>query len=599
MIQEDTPPISVGSKTYPDEAGGIGGGHLLSVLIVLLLGLVMLVTLGVSSSLWDRDEPRFARAAVEMHESGDWMVPRFNEELRPDKPAGIYWAMQPGLWVFGEHELAVRLPSIVGLLWSGWLVFLAGRWLSGHSRAGLVGMVVLLTSLLPVVMGTLSTADGLLLGCLTQSYVVFIHRVRFGAVWWQIPLLTVALLAGQLVKGPIGVAIPVANMVFAGWLMGRHQRDDWHLGMGWWVSVWVAVFVSLVGFLAWGIPANAMSGGVLWDEGIGRHVVGRIREAQEGHGGGNVLEYLALLPVYVPVVVVGFMPWTALLPTAVNALRKRELLTGLERSVIWGWLVPVFVIMSLVATKLPHYVLPMVPGLAVLVGVLVDKVAESPGRADRRYARLGRLLYLLLAGVGGIGLVVVPQVLGEDELAWRCALPALLMLIGIPWVLDHLAHRRLLELVWTVGSVAPVLIVIVAIWVLPWVEDRLKVSPELAADIRYAIPDDGKVYTLGYREPSLIYYLSRSLGSRVERMERRVEALEAWAEGPRETAEVLVITRREADRLGVDPGDLGAVLLGRYRVWNYASGTEGRGLEVEAWELMGTRSSRGEEASSE
>ncbi|QDU71269.1 ArnT family glycosyltransferase [Mucisphaera calidilacus] len=549
----------------------------------------MLVGIGVSSSLWDRDEPRFARAAVEMRESGDLMVPRFNEGVRPDKPAGVYWAMQVGLELFGEHEIAVRLPSIVGLLWTGWLVYMAGRCLSGRSRAGVIAMVVLLTSLMPIVMGTLSTADGLLLGCMTQAYAVLLHRVCRGSVWWQIPVLVFALTLGQLVKGPIGLVIPMANMLLAGWMVGRHQRDDWHLGFGWWISVWVAALLSVVLFLAWGIPANQLSGGVLWSEGIGTHVVDRIQTAQEGHGGSNVLEYIALLPVYVPVVLIGFMPWTSLLPSAVNALRRREFLSGRERSLIWAWITPAFVIMTLVATKLPHYVLPMFPGLAVLVGVFVDRMTLQPVRADTRFGRLGRLFYLVMAGMGGVGLVVGPQVLGDDELAWRCALPALLVLIGTPWVLSHVANRRLLELVWFLGPLTPVVVLALVLSVLPWVESRLKVSPVIAEAIRYRLPDDARVYTLGYREPSLIFYLSRSLGTPVQRMGRTREALDAWVQQERSTPEALVITNSEAERLGITHEDLGATLLERYPVWNYASGTEGRTLVVETWLVGATR----------
>ena len=87
---------------------------------LLLLVLAIVIGYGLvasSSSLWDRDEPRFSRAAVEMWEGGrgGYLVPHFNNELRPDKPILIYWLMCLCISVLGVCELALRLPSIVGL----------------------------------------------------------------------------------------------------------------------------------------------------------------------------------------------------------------------------------------------------------------------------------------------------------------------------------------------------------------------------------------------------------------------------------------------------------------------------------------------------
>src|SRR5688500_15460529 len=61
--------------------------------------------------LWDRDEPRNARCAAEMHQRGDLVVPTFNGELRAHKPALLYWLIIAAYEVFGTSEFAARFWS--------------------------------------------------------------------------------------------------------------------------------------------------------------------------------------------------------------------------------------------------------------------------------------------------------------------------------------------------------------------------------------------------------------------------------------------------------------------------------------------------------
>ncbi|WP_428389689.1 glycosyltransferase family 39 protein [Mucisphaera sp.] len=559
--------------------------HLRTLAILLLLGLTFLATLAVSSTLWDRDEARFARAAVEMLESDDYLVPTFNDNIRPDKPAGIYWAMVAGIQLLGETEIAVRLPSIFGLLWAATATYFAAFWITNQKRAAVIAFIILLTAIMPIVMGTLSTADGLLLGCLTQAYATFVHRAVRGPAWWHPPMLLLALTAGQLTKGPIGLAIPMANIILAGWLIGRAQRDDWRLGKRFWLSLWIIAALSFAAFLAWAIPANTQSQGVLLDIGLGTHVLDRMVTPQEGHGGSNTLEYLALIPFYVPVLLIGLLPWTAIFPSAFNALRRREFLNGRDRALIWAWLIPTFITMSLVATKLPHYILPIFPGLAVLIGAFVNQTAQKPPRADTRFARAGRAIFFLLIASLGLTLLIAPYALSLTDLAWRTALPAAILLLGIPWVLINLAQRRLLEITSIFATVTPIFILISASTLLPWVEHRLKISPEIAEAIKLKLPEEATIYTLGYREPSVIYYLSRPLGYPVQRMQRTREALLAWAASPRPTRQALIISTKEAQRLNVTPEDLGVISAGSKDFWNYSSDDEGRALTIEVWIL--------------
>ena len=114
------------------------------------------------ATLWDRDEPRFARATAEMVASGDYLVPTFNGQLRPDKPILIYWLMSLPMRILGPTELACRFFGAIGTALACWLTFFIGKRLLNPS-VGLWAMAILATSLMMLYMGTAATADGVLL----------------------------------------------------------------------------------------------------------------------------------------------------------------------------------------------------------------------------------------------------------------------------------------------------------------------------------------------------------------------------------------------------------------------------------------------------
>lgn len=99
-------------------------------LLVLVAGSVLFVELG-SARLWDRDEPRNARASHEMLARGDWIVPTFNGELRDHKPVLLYWGQMLGCLTLGESEFTARLPSALCALLTIFAVAVLASRLSG------------------------------------------------------------------------------------------------------------------------------------------------------------------------------------------------------------------------------------------------------------------------------------------------------------------------------------------------------------------------------------------------------------------------------------------------------------------------------------
>ena len=565
-----------------------------SVLVVWLAAVGVYASLASSSSLWDRDEPRFARAAVEMKDSGDWLVPRFNNELRPDKPILIYWLMVGGLWLLGFGEMAVRLPSVLAVPTAGAVTYAIARSLlawdasrrsrgdpsrdapraSGGSaptvdsappsqaglgatgregdvidphRVGLWAMVVLLTSLVPVYIGTAATADGVLLLCVTASVwgVIEAAKRRSWPAWIAAG---VALGLAQLTKGPVALGIvalmAVAMMAF-GWrrlgLCGRFP-----------LGLVAAVLLSIGMFVAWGWPANEATGGELAAVGLGRHVGERMIEAQEGHGGENLLEYVALLPAYVPMMMIGLGGWVMWLPLGVRRFVARDAGWPLTRRVLACWFVPGFVLFSLVATKLPHYVLPLYPAVAIWLGLTIERQARG-GAEHAGWRRLGGWLYAGGAGVAVLGMWIVPWTLGEVELGRAAALPGMLLAFAAGGaVVWHHRHRpgdaRRAGVAIALGTAAVAMLT--AQRVFPILEQQLKPAPRIAEVIRDRYGDAADaipVATLGYREPSLMFYLNRPHDRPIERFSG---SLESWLHEP--GPGVLILTRRAFDAMAVD-----------------------------------------------
>lgn len=347
--------------SHPDDSRSIP--HAILVAAAISLATVLLFTLASSATtLFDRDEPRFAQATIEMIASGNWLYPTFEGNLRPDKPILIYWLMSVPVRLLGNTEWALRLPSALGVGIAALATFIAARRLVSE-RAALLAMLILVSSPLTMLMGTAATADGWLLGMTTAAIASFVCAFTTSkkplALAWLVSMMIFCGLA-QLTKGPVGLAVigfPVVGTLLLSWR--RTSSTRWLLG-----PVAVALALSVGMFLAWAIPANSATQGEFAAQGLGKHVLSRVLAPMEGHGGS----FLLTLPYYIPVLIAGFFPWVIFLPAALAHLIRRDSddCTRRVRIMALAWILPTFVMMSLVATKLPHYVLPIWPALAIV-----------------------------------------------------------------------------------------------------------------------------------------------------------------------------------------------------------------------------------------
>lgn len=361
---------------------------------LLFLGILALNLAGSwTLPLLDRDEPRFAEAAREMRERSDFVVPRFNGNYRFDKPPLIYWCQVACYAVFGETDGAARLPSALAGAATVVLIALWGRRMAGDS-VGLWAAVMYGTGLQAMIHSKLALADPLMIFWVTAAYWAGWEILRPGAnaarerAWL---LFFVALGFGFLAKGP------VAWLPLATWFAGWRRRAERLEGAAWKLPAGVLLMLGIVA--AWGVPALYRTEGAFLRVGLGQHVVERSLVAMEGHGGKHWLSYLLTLPLYFGTVFLSFAPWSLRLPWLIGRGRRNGLDAN-QRYLSHGVLV-IFVVFTLVRTKLPHYTLPAFPLLALWLASEWDK-AGGPRRVWHR-AAWGAAVFNL-----ALGLVVAP-----------------------------------------------------------------------------------------------------------------------------------------------------------------------------------------------
>ncbi|WP_460019743.1 ArnT family glycosyltransferase [Magnetospira thiophila] len=336
----------------------------------------------------DRDEARFAQASAQMLETGDYVRIRFQDQARNKKPAGIYWLQAASVNLLSSVEAraiwAYRVPSALGAWVAVLLTFATGTRLFGH-RTALLGALSLGGCLMLFLEAHLAKTDAVLLACvlaaqlaLSRIYLDFSNGERAGAVWpfW----LWLALGLGFLIKGPI----PLMVVVLTALTLSLADRDaQWLKGLraGWGVPLMLVVV----------LPWFILAGQAFITDAVGQDLLPKLMGGQESHGAPPGY-YLLLMVVFL------FPASLYVWPTLFRSWKVR-LHPGIRFCL--AWLIPAWIVFELIPTKLPHYVLPLYPALALLVARAVLTTEQSGWGS-----RVGLLIWAL-----------VPMILGGAALA--------------------------------------------------------------------------------------------------------------------------------------------------------------------------------------
>ncbi len=324
--------------------------------VIVVYGLLVLPNLG-APSLWDMDEGVNAGCTREMIESGTWVVPTFNWKLRTAKPILTYWIQRPFFLALGPTEWAARLPSALLGLGTVLLTYDLGRRMFG-AFTGWLGAIALASAMQFCLLSHAATPDASLIFCTTLTFYFVWVGHHNGRRWWFYPA-AVACGFAVLAKGPIGIALP-GLAVLAYFLVNREWRRllDRRL-----IGGFLAFFAVA---LPWYILVTAETRGEYVRKFIGKENLDRFATAQEEHSGPVVYYIVALLVL--------FAPWScffgATLWYGVQGSRRPRLteLTTEQRAhrFLLFWFLVFLVFFSIAQTKLPNYIGPLYPALAIL-----------------------------------------------------------------------------------------------------------------------------------------------------------------------------------------------------------------------------------------
>jgi 4-amino-4-deoxy-L-arabinose transferase-like glycosyltransferase len=372
-----------------------------------------------SLPLIDRDEPRFAEASREMIERANYIVPYFNNQLRLDKPPLTYWAQVSSYHIFGENDFAARFPSAIAAALTALSIFVWGRRIGGE-KLGWWAAIIFTLSLQTFVHAKAAVADMWLVLFVTLAYwagsELFQRPTPNSAeidqtsnlkhqtsLWWWIFYLSLGL--GFLAKGPIAWTPLLTVAVVIVYMRDPQLVRRFKFARG--------ILLTLVVVALWGVPALIQTRGEFFTIGIGRHVVSRSFRTLEGHGASSLGMYVLLLPFYFVTVFVSFFPWSFKLPWLVRKLwRKRnagvhapaESRSAVDTYLITGIII-IFIIFTIVSTKLPHYTLPAFPPMALLLAR-----HWSQGTAESRRFRFARIAIATACVWIAVALLVSPMV---------------------------------------------------------------------------------------------------------------------------------------------------------------------------------------------
>ncbi|MFD2251776.1 4-amino-4-deoxy-L-arabinose transferase-like glycosyltransferase [Pseudochelatococcus lubricantis] len=474
--------------------------HARALAILVVLSLVSFLPGFVTLQPFDRDEPRFAQASKQMLESGDFIDIRFQDEGRHKKPVGIYWlqaAVVSAAEAAGVPEARTtialyRLPSLVGAItvvlatyWAA-LVLLSGQVGVPARRAAFLAGAFMAGAILLGVEARIAKTDATLAACSVVAMAVlaraFLNRLSplpavLSVIFWLAVGLSI------LIKGPL---LLMVGGLAAAVLSIRDRSARWLLGLR---PLWGLAIVAAI-TVPWFLAIWLKTGGAFFAESVGKDMLAKAQSGQERHWGPPGTYLLAFFGTF----------WPAAIFTAIGVPAFWR-----ERRMAWvafclAWIVPAWLVFEVLPTKLPHYVLPVYPAIAILTAwaLLNGDVHRRRPLATIATVLIPAIPLAIAAGLGVFAFRYDGTMLGP-------ALPGFALAVGLAlwswlaFVRDRAVSSALL------GVVSSLALSVSVFGVAQPLIPSLKLSPRLAAAARSLDCAEPRLATTSYREPSLIF----------------------------------------------------------------------------------------------
>ncbi|MEZ5665441.1 MAG: glycosyltransferase family 39 protein [Burkholderiaceae bacterium] len=467
----------------------------------LLLAVAIVLASGIGlRAPWPADEPRFAQIAREMVESGQWLFPMRGGEAYPDKPPVFVWLVALFYGITGHLKIAFLLPSALAAMGTLWLVHDIGRRLWGSEVARTALLVLVFTPQF-LLQAKAAQIDALVCFWITLGCYGLLRHFMTGPAWgWYLGAFA-AMALGIMTKGvgflPVLMLIPLA--IWGSALQRPAAGRVWGARSWLGLAALLATLALWLGPMLWQVAASgndelrAYRDNILFRQTAGRYA----------NPWGHLKPWHYFLTAAIPTV---WFPLAVLLLTQARRL-WRVLREDPRARIVFAWVVLVIVFFSFSRGKREVYILPALPMLALVAGVVWQRALAESG--TRWSTGMLRLFVLLLGGaLVTLGALAGwrPETLGSkvteyaDEVA-DLAWPLMAMGATVLAVTALTWRRQVTE---QLAAVALACWLLVAWWIWPLM-DTHRTPKDLMATLEQRVDASHQVGLLEFKEQFLLF----------------------------------------------------------------------------------------------
>ncbi|MDD5593562.1 MAG: glycosyltransferase family 39 protein [Candidatus Margulisbacteria bacterium] len=378
-----------------------------AVSLVILSSILFFFKLG-SFSLYDAAETTYGEFVKNILNSGDWLTLHYNGQVIFDKPPLYFWLAALLSKLIGFNEWAMRFWAALAGVLTVITTYLLGRKFY-NERTGFLAGIIVMTAFQFLVQSRIAELDIVLTLFMTLSvYLFYLGYTSGERKYYLLSYFPMAL--AMLIKGLLGVALPAfAIFLFLLFKKELGKIKEFYVLPG-------LLIIALIG-LPWYIIEYLIHGKVFLDFALGFLFMARFQGVVSGHTGPWYYYFLALL--------LGFAPWSQFLP--LGLWRAWKLRTHNSELLTLCFIVPAFIVFSIAKTKIPNYVLPLYPFLAIMVASQWDRFFAKP--KERRGFLISNLFFAVVVGLIFIGVIILGN--SNYPAQYAALMPGLLTLAAI------------------------------------------------------------------------------------------------------------------------------------------------------------------------
>ena len=338
----------------------------------------------------DRDEARFAQASRQMIQNNDFINIKFQDEIRAKKPVGIYWIQALSAKFFGETEISsFRIPSLISSIISLFFVGLLSRLIFPLYQSIIITLFFA-SSIVFIGEAHLAKTDATLLAliCIQQYYLLKLILKKGTSKqikYWFPTIFWIVFSFGILVKGPLSIIIFGLTLISFCFL-----RKDFSLVKL--LNPLLGIVICSIIILPWFIAINNSTQGLFIEKAFNEDFFSKLKSGQEGHGAWPGTHLLLLS--------ITLWPLATFIPGSIIFFIKNNSNTVIQFLICW--IIPFWILIEIVPTKLLHYSLPILPAIAILSIGSLFHLKSNIENINNQLARRALISFSTLFGLGGV-----------------------------------------------------------------------------------------------------------------------------------------------------------------------------------------------------